>query len=405
MRIIFLFLLACVSVCAQAANGRTDTFRVDYTVTFEPALKSALVHMHIDEATYVPRLDFRIRPQRYSDFRADGSFSIQGNRGIWLPPKGAANLRFRVRIDHQRRNGGYDARITQNWAIVRGDDLVPPAKARIRVGMKSVSHLTFVLPAAWPSVETGWMRIGEGRFLIDNPETRFDRPTGWIIAGKIATRRDMIGNTQIAISAPLGEELRRMDLLTFVNFLWPHIQRAWNVAPGKVLLVSANDPMWRGGLSGPNSLFLHADRPLVSENGTSALLHELTHVLTRIRGTRNDDWIAEGIAEFYAIELLRRAGGMTQERHQQTYAWLLENSAQVTTLRVRRAHGAVTARAVLLLAEIDRELRRRSGGRRSLDDVVRALIKVRKVSNQAFIAAVEKTAGGKLKLFESPLVQ
>ena len=37
-------------------------------------------------------------------------------------------------------------------------------------------------------------------------------------------------------------------------------------------------------------------------------MHELTHAVTRIRGARNEDWIAEGLAEFYSIELPRRAG-------------------------------------------------------------------------------------------------
>ena len=43
----------------------------------------------------------------------------------------------------------------------------------------------------------------------------------------------------------------------------------------RLLIVSAGDPMWRGGLSGPSSMFLHSDRPLISENRTSTLLHEL----------------------------------------------------------------------------------------------------------------------------------
>ena len=53
-------------------------------------------------------------------------------------------------------------------------------------------------------------------------------------------------------------------------------------------VVGAADPMWRGGLSASNSLFLHADRPLISENGTSTLVHELTHVITRVRGADGD---------------------------------------------------------------------------------------------------------------------
>src|SRR3546814_10217934 len=74
--------------------------------------------------------------------------------------------------------------------------------------------------------------------------------------------------------------------------------------------------MWRGGLSGPNSLYMHADRPIVSENGTSSLVHELVHVFSRIKDSDRSDWITEGLAEYYAIELVRRAGGMSEDRYQ-----------------------------------------------------------------------------------------
>jgi predicted metalloprotease with PDZ domain len=405
MRIIFIVLFSLLTSSSLVAGPNSDHFKVDYTVTFEPSLKSALVQLRVEDGALVPRLNFRIKPKQYSDFRSQGEFSIEGNRAIWLPTKGPATLSYRVRIDHQRKDRGYDARITNNWVIVRGDDLVPSVKARMRKGMKSESRLSFVLPDQWSSIETGWKRIGANQFSIDNPTTRFDRPSGWIIAGKISTRRDEIGKTQIAVSGPLGEELRRMDILSFLNLIWPQTQKAWGTSPEKILFVSAGNPMWRGGLSGPNSLFLHAERPLVSENGTSTLIHELTHVLTRIRGEKNDDWIAEGIAEFYAIELLHRAGGSSPERYQQTYAWLEEYSAQVAHLRSKHSRGPTTARAVLFIAEIDRELRRRSAGKRSFDQVVQALIKLRKVSKEQFCQTVEQVAGGKLKMLESPLIQ
>src|SRR5205085_6219937 len=120
---------------------------------------------------------------------------------------------------------------------------------------------------------------------------------------------------EVAVSGPIGADLRRMDVLALLNLIWPEVEHAFGRTPRKLLIAGAPDPLWRGGLSAPNSLFLHADRPLVSENGTSALLHELTHVITRIRGDRYDDWIAEGIAEFYSVELQRRAGAISTSRY------------------------------------------------------------------------------------------
>src|SRR5690606_26023869 len=110
------------------------------------------------------------------------------------------------------------------------------------------------------------------------------------------------------------EGMRRMDVLTLLTFTWPELRAVFPRDPDKLLIVGAGDPMWRGGLSAGNSLYMHADRPLVSENGTSSLLHELVHVVGRIYGKERSDWISEGLAEYYAIELLRRAGGLSDDR-------------------------------------------------------------------------------------------
>src|SRR5690606_39628931 len=116
-----------------------------------------------------------------------------------------------------------------------------------------------------------------------------------------------------------------------------------------------------------HSLFLHADRPLVSENGTSSLLHELVHVIARITDHDNSDWISEGLAEYYAIELLRRAGGMTEDRYQQVRKHLTNWSRDVKSLRTERASGPITARAVLLLQEPDGQVRKARQGPRRRD--------------------------------------
>ena len=59
--------------------------------------------------------------------------------------------------------------------------------------------------------------------------------------------------------------------------------------------------MWRGGLSAPQSLFVHSDRPLISENATSTLLHEVMHLALGIRAAEQFDWIVEGLASYFAL--------------------------------------------------------------------------------------------------------
>ncbi|WP_171006438.1 hypothetical protein [Pseudomonas sp. 2FG] len=400
-------LLSVVLLALSTPLWAVQKVDLDYHVRFLPQSDQAEVRLTLEQGEAVRSLNFDLGNKGYySDFKADGNWQQQGSeRGIWQPAAGKASLSYRVRISHPRKSGSFDARLTEDWALLRGDDLVPSAQLKQKSVVELVSRLEFALPNGWKSVETGWPRIGKNRFRIDNPSRQFDRPTGWILAGKIGSRRSKLGETEVTIAAPIGAGMRRMDILTLLTFVWPEVQAVFPRDPAKLLVVGAGDPLWRGGLSASNSLFMHADRPLVSENGTSSLVHELVHVFSRIRDTDKSDWISEGLAEYYAIELVRRAGGMSEERYQAVRANLSRWSSQVGSLRGESASGATTARAVLLLQELDREIRQRSENQRSLDDVSRGLMRMDVVSTQDFIEVTEGLMGAPSKVLDTPLLR
>ncbi|RIA36469.1 hypothetical protein DFO61_0945 [Ectopseudomonas oleovorans] len=399
-------LLLSLSLPTWAATQKVD---LDYQVRFLPENDQAEVSITVEKGERIRSLDFNLGEQgRYSDFKADGQWSEETpGRGKWQPAKGKSTLSYRVQIDHERKPGRFDARMTPDWALFRGDDLVPAAVLDQVDKTDLVARLQFELPQGWKSVETGWPRIGKNRFRIDNPQRKFDRPTGWMLAGKLGTRRTRLGDTEVAIAAPVGEGMRRMDVMTFLTFVWPQMQQVFPRDPDKLLIVGAGDPMWRGGLSASNSYFMHADRPLVSENGTSSLVHELVHVFGRIYGRDRSDWIAEGLAEYYAIELVRRAGGISEDRYQKIREQLIRWSKPVNSLRTDNASGPVTARAVLLLQELDREIRQKTKekGNMSLDDVTRGLMRLDKVSTKDFIDITENVIGGPSKTLDTRLLR
>lgn len=383
---------------------------LDYRVRFLPETEQAEVSLTLEDGARVISLAFNLGDQGvYSDFKADGQWTQDSPAlGVWQPAKGKAKLTYLVRINHERAPGRFDARITKDWALLRGDDLVPAVKLRQEDHTVLVSRLQFDLPKGWKSVETGWQRVGKNKFRIDNPQRKFDRPTGWIVAGKVGTRRAKLGETDVAIAAPVGEGMRRMDVLTLLTFIWPHAQDVFPRDPAKLLIVGAGDPMWRGGLSAANSYYMHSDRPLVSENGTSSLVHELVHVFSRIRARDRSDWITEGLAEYYAIELMRRAGGLSEERYQKIREQLIRWSKPVQSLRTENSSGPVTARAVLLLQELDREIRQATKGTtqpRSLDDVTRGLMRLDKASTKDFIEISENVMGGASEVLDNKLLR
>ncbi|WP_339487908.1 hypothetical protein [Pseudomonas sp. EL_65y_Pfl2_R95] len=383
---------------------------LDYNVKFVPENDVAEVSMSLDKGEAISQFSFNLGDeQRYSDFTTEGGEWTQESpeRGIWKPGKGKTTLSYRVKISHPRDDGKFDARMTKDWALFRGDNLIPSASMHIQDKTLLFAHLTFKLPKGWPSVETGWPRVGKNKFRINNPQRKFDRPTGWILAGKIGTRRTKLGETDVTIAAPDGEGMRRMDMLTMLTYVWPEAQAVFPRDPKKLLVVGANDPMWRGGLSATNSYFMHAGRPTVSENGTSSLVHELVHVFTQIKDTDKSDWISEGLAEYYAIELVRRSGGMTEERYQKIREQLMKWSKPVKSLRTENSTGPITARAVLMLQDLDREIRKATKDRKqlSLDDVTRGLMRMDKVSTKDFIEISENVMGKSSEVLDTNLLK
>src|SRR5690606_21137085 len=121
--------------------------------------------------------------------------------------------------------------------------------------------------------------------------------------------------------------------------------------------------------------------------------HELTHVLTRISGDANDDWIAEGLAEYYGVELLYRAGAYDDARRADIMAGLAEWAGEADDLRLRNSTGPVTAKAVLVFDALDREIRSATDGDETLDAVTRKLMVKRRVSIGDLREAFEDVVG------------
>ncbi|KPU50724.1 hypothetical protein AN403_62 [Pseudomonas fluorescens] len=382
---------------------------LDYHVHLLPQSDQAEVRLTLAQGSAVRSLDFDLGDgSRYSDFKADGQWQLtpgKAARGVWRPTADKASLTYRVSISHGRKSGSFDTRMTPNWALIRGEDLVPAAKLDQQDGIELVSRLEFELPAGWKSVETAWPRIGQNKFRIDNPSRLFDRPTGWMLAGQLGSRRTRLGETEVTVASPLGQGMRRMDVLTLLTFVWPQVQALYPRHPGKLLVVGANDPMWRGSQSAHESIYLNSHLPLVSESGTSALVRELAQMFGRINGTQRSDWISEGFAEYYAIELVRRAGGMSDERYENLHGKLVGISQKVTTLRGERVNPAQVARAVVLLQELDREIRLKTHNKRSLDDVLRGAMRLGDIDTKTFVQLSESVIGGSSKVLNTELIQ
>jgi hypothetical protein len=370
-------LMAAVCLFGLTATATAEEFpyTLRYDLTLRPEEGRADVALTLGEGSeWVRWLRFSIDPSRLEGFEGDGELVRDGRQLTWTPPDAGGRLSFTAKIDH-RRGSGFDARMTEDWALFRGDDLFPPARLLQEAGAEAEAELHVHLPEGW-SFAAPYPLLRPNVYLIENPERGFDRPTGWMAAGRLGVRRERIAGVEVTVAGPMNQGVRRMDILAFLNWNLPELRAIVDELPERILVVSARDEMWRGGLSGPNSLYLHADRPLLSENGTSTLLHELVHVVTRLRGGDGSDWIVEGLAEYYSLKLMWRSGTISRQRYQRGFRQLARWSSYVqpADLVTNRARGPVTARAVLLMRQLDQEIYRDSGRQRSLDDVVKRLV-------------------------------
>ncbi|UHH31702.1 hypothetical protein LUW10_07690 [Pseudomonas veronii] len=379
---------------------------LDYHVKLLPQSDQAEVRVSLSQGSAVRSLDFELgRDGDYSDFKADGQWKVSGHRGLWQPSADKASLTYRVRLSHARKPGIYETRMTPGWALFRGEDLVPTAHLDQQDGVELVSRLVFELPTGWKSVETAWPRIGKHTFRINNVSRLFDRPTGWMLAGNLGSRRVRLGETDVTVASPKGQAMRRMDVLTLLTFVWPQVEAAFPRHPAKLLIVGASDPMRRGAFSARDSVYLNSRTPLVSENGSSPLIREVVHAIGRFSDHDASDWISEGLAEYYAIELLRRGGGITDERYAAIQARLTREGKDVTSLRGEHVSGATVARAVVVMQELDREIRVKTHNKRSLDDLAQVVMRASNVSTPEFVRLAQSIIGESSVVLDSKLLR
>ena len=394
-----LYLAACSACNAPASEPAAPadplTYRVEYDLRPNPQAGTVAVTLELTQARSLLR-ELTFRPDaRAEDFEADGELKTEAGAMHWYPPAKGGTLSWRVHVEHRRNGHEHDAWLGPDWGLFRAEDVIPRASSRTLKGAVSETWLSFSQPRGWSAVTQYF--DAKGRFRVDNAERRFDQPGGWIVIGDLGVRREKISNVRVAVAGPTGQSIRRMDILALLNWTLPELARVLPELPARLTIVSAGAPMWRGGLSAPQSLYLHSERPLISENATSTLLHEVLHLSLSLSSQEGFDWIVEGLAEYYSLELLHRSGSISASRYLQAKKDLAEWSKDSATLCQPISSGATTARAVMRLVALDAEIRKHTDGEANLDDLTRALWRIEEdIGLVTLTRLAEEIAGSKL---------
>ena len=352
----------------SADRSDEPEYDLQYTLTPQPDESTVAVSLHLRQPRNLLReVSFAAGPQ-LSDVRGDGTVEQTDGRVVWHPPQRGGTLEWTTRVNNLRGVDAYDALLGPEWGIFRAEDVIPRARTRSLKGAFSNTTLVFDLPRGWSAI-TEYSAI-QKPIRVRRDERRFDEPTGWIAVGNLGIRRDTIADVRVAVAAPEGQSARRLDMLAVLNWTLPEVVELLPDSLSRLTIITAGDPMWRGGLSAPASVFLHADRPLISENATSSLLHEVMHTALAIRADDGFDWIVEGLAEFYSIELLRRGRAISERRARRAFERQVEWASDADSLCGPASTGATTALAVTVFQNLDRELLAMTDRTHSLDSLL-----------------------------------
>jgi hypothetical protein len=337
-------------------------------------------------AAYLLRLDFLAPAEHAFEFAGDGKITRTGDRVLWQVPAQGGRLNYKVRVDRQRGDH-YDARMTESFVMTRLDDLFPPARSVTEDYHDARPTLSLAGPDGWV-YETRYGSVDK-TIKMPHAHRRFVRPTGWLAGGKLSIRRDRIADRWVVITGPIGERLRSLDYMALLQWNLPELVHLLPHFPQHLLIVNAGDPMWRGGLSGPGSLYLHSGRPLISGDGSSTPLHELVHVGTANEAEAGNDWIVEGLAEYYGITMMQRSGTISESRYESTLDALAARAKKDGGRLRSPSTGAHTSRAVTVFRALDAELKaaKVKGG---LDAIATPLLDGPALSRARLVALTEK---------------
>ncbi|NNC76982.1 MAG: hypothetical protein HKN77_03400 [Woeseiaceae bacterium] len=389
-----LLLSACSGPVSESAERNDDLqYRVRYQANLLPEQQSVAISMQVSQSRSILR-EMRFPANGLTNIQGDGEVERIDGDIVWRPGDKGGELKWQVPLRNARGQQTYDAWLSDDWGLFRAEDMIPRAATRTLKSATAETSLAFDLPPGW-SVVTEYAQTGD-LYRISRPGRRFAQPAGWIVTGKLGVRRDTIAGVRVAVAAPENQNVRRMDMLALLHWTLPELAQAVPDMPERITVVSAGEPMWRGGLSAPQSIYVHADRPLISENGTSTLVHELMHVVLGLRGAPGYDWIVEGIAEYYSILLLQRSGTLSNRRFESAISQQAEWSKKAKSLCAPSSTGAATALAVITIAAVDAEIRAATAGDSTFDDVLPTLLQAdARIDADILRAAVSNVAGQK----------
>lgn len=410
---ISILLLATIGWHSPPSPG---PIRVDYALRVDSAGATGVaVEMRIHNAPAT----FRVAMMTHAEYddqywrylaglrgeSARGPVSItRADSTFWRvnAPAGDVTLAYRVEFPAKTpQQSAWKAHLTPTGGLIGG----PHSFLYVVEATQSPVHLSLTLPSGW-DVATGLERGSTGTYRAPTPEVLIDSP---ILVGDLrrwSFDADGVPH-EIALLRTLdGVPFDSAHLVSNIERLTRETARSFKPMPYRryvFLLEDATD----GGLEHLNSVTIGVRSTNLARDPDAYLgqiAHEFFHTWNEVHirpaewvGLRHETpaptgvlWLSEGVTLYYADLLLRRAGLRTVDSTRVAHFERLltvylanpshamvspERTSQAFNLQARTGDYTPSffTQGELLGLVLDLMIREGSGGRRSLDDVVRAL--------------------------------
>lgn len=310
------------------------------------------------------------------------------NQRMLLPVGGIRCLAYSVDLTAAASHRGY------NDALAAGNVVISPSRWlwHPRLARDDEIRIHFELPAGM-QVAVPWQPMGDGgnRYrLTSSPQSS----NALAVFGHFDYREVAVPGATLRVSLLRSEDSAANQLGIAAIEEWlrataTDITLAYGRFPNpspQVVVVPAVDsrrsavPYGRVIRDGGEAieLFVDVSRPLEALFRDSTATHEFSHLMLPYL-EREHRWISEGFAQYYQNVLLARSGAYDPEKAwRELYAGfergrlsrpeLSPNTAAERSLRSARMKIYWSGAALALMADV--ELRQRSGGAQTLDDVL-----------------------------------
>jgi hypothetical protein len=329
--------------------------------------------------------------------------------GEYEAARPATRFAYEVRLDPpaDNNNAAHVSWLTESHGLLMAGDLLPLPHGRAR--------LRVVLPGGWGGTMPPSAALGG--FVVPDVESAV-----FLVGPNVRRRLQKVRGSELTVAFAGGWAFEDREAAEVVAQIFNEHARSFGAAPrGEASVIIAPHPrpsaanQWSAEARGGTVMLLIGRAPTRQSalaRLSAPLAHELFHlwVPNGLRLSGDYDWFYEGFAVYQALRVGVRLGHLNFNDYldalARTYDGYRREAARDTLSLIdassRRWSGSnalVYNKGALIAFLYDLELRRRTGGKRTLDDTLRELFRRNSTSaasaegNAAVTAALDAALG------------